>query len=78
MVFFGPKHNPPEPADADLRLWTQSEWPEYRDLDYSRIYRRMNKPAFVFDGRNILNHPVLFKLGFNVYPLGKKGLSHFR
>jgi len=70
--------DPYRAADGASALAILTEWPEYRDLDYSRIYRRMNKPAFVFDGRNILNHPVLFKLGFNVYPLGKKGLSHFR
>jgi UDPglucose 6-dehydrogenase len=36
----------------------------------------MEKPAFVFDGRNILEHKTIFDIGFNVYPVGKPGLSH--
>jgi len=37
----------------------------------------MEKPAFLFDGRNILNHEQLYNLGFNVYPLGRPPLKHF-
>jgi UDPglucose 6-dehydrogenase len=37
----------------------------------------MQQPAFVFDGRNFLPHAELFDLGFNVYPIGRKALSHF-
>jgi len=54
-----------------------TEWRVYRDLDYERIYESMTKPAFVFDGRNILDHRKLFEIGFNVFPIGKPGLTHF-
>ena len=54
-----------------------TEWAEYRDLDYQRIYASMGKPAFLFDGRNCLDHNALFKIGFNVYPVGKPALQHF-
>lgn len=54
-----------------------TEWPEYAQLDYERIYKSMTKPAFVFDGRNILNHRELFEIGFNVYPIGQPPLIHF-
>jgi len=54
-----------------------TEWAEYRDLDYQRIYASMEKPAFLFDGRNCLDHNALFKIGFNVYPVGKPALQHF-
>jgi UDPglucose 6-dehydrogenase len=37
----------------------------------------MEKPAFVFDGRNILEHERLYSIGFNVYPLGRPPLKHF-
>jgi len=37
----------------------------------------MRNPAFVFDGRNILDHSSLFKIGFNVFPVGKSPLTHF-
>ena len=46
-----------------LALVTQ--WAEYRELDFERIYNKMVKPAFVFDGRNHLEHEKLFDIGFN-------------
>jgi UDPglucose 6-dehydrogenase len=54
-----------------------TEWDLYRELDYERIYALMDKPAFVFDGRNILDHRRLFEIGFNVYPIGKAAMTHF-
>jgi UDPglucose 6-dehydrogenase len=54
-----------------------TEWDIYRNLDYQKIYQSMEKPAFIFDGRNILNHQELYKIGFNVYPIGKPALTHF-
>jgi UDPglucose 6-dehydrogenase len=54
-----------------------TEWADYTRLDFERIYASMVKPAFIFDGRNILNHRALFDLGFNVYAIGKPPLSHF-
>jgi len=54
-----------------------TEWDIFKSLDYGRIFENMKKPAFVFDGRNILNHQHLFKIGFNVYPIGKPSLTHF-
>ena len=52
-----------------------TEWSEYTQLDYERIYSAMVKPAFVFDGRNLLNHQKLYNIGFNVYPIGKPPLT---
>ena len=54
-----------------------TEWDLYRDLDWKRIYEGMEKPAFVFDGRNILDHAALRAIGFNVYPIGMPALSDF-
>ncbi|GMH01784.1 hypothetical protein Nepgr_003623 [Nepenthes gracilis] len=48
-----------------------TEWEEFRTLDYKRIYENMQKPAFVFDGRNIVNVKRLRKIGFIVYSIGK-------
>ncbi|WDE98219.1 nucleotide sugar dehydrogenase [Lentisphaera profundi] len=62
-----------EGADAICIL---TEWQLYKDLDYQKIYEKMNKPAFLFDGRNIVNHQELYDIGFNVYPIGKGQLSH--
>lgn len=54
-----------------------TEWKVYRDLDYKSIYASMIKPAFIFDGRNILDHKHLYDLGFNVFPIGKPSMVHF-
>ncbi len=54
-----------------------TEWKEYKTLDYSKIFAAAQKPAFLFDGRNILNHRELFDIGFNVFPIGKPALKHF-
>lgn len=54
-----------------------TDWQCFRELDYRRIFELMEKPAFVFDGRNLLDHRALHALGFNVYPIGRKALTHF-
>jgi UDPglucose 6-dehydrogenase len=54
-----------------------TEWKQYAALDYEAIFKSMVKPAFIFDGRNILPHKALFDIGFNVYAIGKPPLAHF-
>ena len=54
-----------------------TDWKEFAEYDYEKIFSLMEKPAFVFDGRNILDHDRLFQLGFNVFPLGKTEKTHF-
>lgn len=49
-----------------------TEWDEFVSLDYSRMYESMTKPAFLFDGRKILDHDVLIKIGFHVETIGKR------
>lgn len=48
-----------------------TEWDEFKTLDYQRIFDNMQKPAFVFDGRNIVNVKKLREMGFIVYSIGK-------
>lgn len=48
-----------------------TEWDEFKTLDWQKIYKQMKKPAFVFDGRNILDHEELRKIGFEVWAVGK-------
>jgi UDPglucose 6-dehydrogenase len=48
-----------------------TEWDEFKTLDWERIYRDMKKPAFLFDGRLILDRQKLSDIGFNVYSIGK-------
>jgi UDPglucose 6-dehydrogenase len=48
-----------------------TEWDEFKTLDYAKIYAAMQKPAFAFDGRNILDLPKLRALGFRASGVGK-------
>lgn len=48
-----------------------TEWDEFKELDFNKVYDVMEKPSFIFDGRNILDHAALRKLGFVVYAIGK-------
>ncbi|SAM07800.1 hypothetical protein [Absidia glauca] len=62
--------------DADAVVLV-TEWDEFRDdqLDYAKIYDGMHKPAFLFDGRLLVNAPKLRKMGFKVNVIGKTELA---
>eukprot|EP00922_Rhytidocystis_sp_ex-Travisia-forbesii_P018149 GHVS01027016.1.p1 GENE.GHVS01027016.1~~GHVS01027016.1.p1 ORF type:complete len:536 (+),score=77.27 GHVS01027016.1:352-1959(+) len=53
-----------------------TEWPEFRQYDYQCFHKTMKKPAFLFDGRNILDHNRLYNYGFEVHAIGKASLLH--
>jgi UDPglucose 6-dehydrogenase len=57
-------------CDGAHALCTLTEWDEFKTLDFERIFKSMAKPAFVFDGRNILDHAALRKIGFEVHGIG--------
>ncbi len=69
--------DPYEAARGAHAVAVLTEWDCYRELDYRRIFDSMSKPAYIFDGRNILDHGQLYEIGFNVYPLGKREQTHF-
>jgi len=47
-----------------------TEWDEFKALDWKKIYDQMKKPAFVFDGRNLLDGEKLSEIGFTYYQIG--------
>jgi UDPglucose 6-dehydrogenase len=69
--------DPYRAAEGVHAIAVLTEWNQYRSLDYKRIFAAMEKPAFLFDGRNILDHQALCDIGFNVFSLGKRPLVHF-
>ncbi|MEA2039214.1 MAG: nucleotide sugar dehydrogenase [Thermodesulfobacteriota bacterium] len=69
--------DPYEAAAGCDAIAVMTEWDVYKNIDFIKVYQSMNKPAFVFDGRNILDHKNLFEIGFNVYPTGKSPLTHY-
>lgn len=48
-----------------------TEWDMFKDLDFQRVFDSMEKPACIFDGRNILDRAALAKIGFKTYAIGK-------
>jgi len=48
-----------------------TEWDEFQTYDWQKIYDKMMKPAFVFDGRDILDIQKMKEIGFTVYSIGK-------
>ena len=69
--------DPYEAAKECDAIAIMTEWDIYKKLDYEKIYKSMVKPAFIFDGRNILDHEKMYKIGFNVFTIGKPPLTHF-
>jgi UDPglucose 6-dehydrogenase len=64
----------PDAAAAALgahALVVLTEWPEFAWLDYAALFAGMMRPAFVFDGRNVLDLPALRALGFQARGIGK-------
>jgi UDPglucose 6-dehydrogenase len=50
-----------------------TEWDEFRSLDYARALATMARPAYVFDGRRVVDAPRLEAMGFRVYVIGQTG-----
>jgi len=48
-----------------------TEWPEFKQIDWSQVYSQMKKPAFLFDGRLLVNGEELRKIGFKVSIIGR-------
>lgn len=55
-------------ADAVVVL---TEWDEFSELNFQRVYDHMRRPAFLFDGRNIVDLARLRSIGFEAYGIGR-------
>jgi len=63
--------DPYEAARDSHGLAILTEWDEFKDLDWKRIKDSMKKPAFVFDGRKLLDRSKIESLGFVYYAIGE-------
>lgn len=48
-----------------------TEWKEFLEIDWAEVYKGMNKPAFVFDGRLLVDAQKLREIGFKVVTIGR-------
>jgi UDPglucose 6-dehydrogenase len=65
-----------EACDGAHAIVVLTEWDEFKTYDYEKFYEKMMKPAFLFDGRNMLDHMKLEQIGFEVHALGKARNAH--
>ena len=64
-------YNDPYEACKDAHaIAVLTEWDEFIKYDWQKIYDEMQKPAFIFDGRNLLNRESLEKIGFVYQSIG--------
>ena len=63
-------NNPYEVCENAHAIAVLTEWDEFQTYDWQKIYDSMLKPAFVFDGRNLLNKAELEKIGFIYQSIG--------
>lgn len=64
-------HNEPYEACKNAHaIAILTEWDEFKSYDWTRIFNEMQKPAFIFDGRNILDGKELTKIGFVYQAIG--------
>ena len=64
-------NDPLRACDGTHAMAVLTEWDQFRELDFPAIYETMDKPAWIFDGRNLLDHESLRKIGFSVFAIGK-------
>lgn len=64
--------SPYQATEQAHALAVLTEWEEFKTYDWKQIYNQMFKPAFVFDGRNILDSLALQNIGFKFYGIGSK------
>ena len=62
---------PYEAVNSSHAIAILTEWDEFRDYNWTSIYEKMYKPAFIFDGRGVLDVNEINKIGFNFYSIGK-------
>jgi UDPglucose 6-dehydrogenase len=72
------EEDPYRAAEGAHAVALLTEWKQFKELDFQRIYDSMVKPAFIFDGRNMLDHQALFDIGFEVYSIGKGRKTHLK
>jgi UDPglucose 6-dehydrogenase len=60
-----------EAAEGAHAIAIVTEWDEFKTLDYAKIFAGMHKPAFLFDGRNIVDLAKLREIGFRAHGIGR-------
>ena len=63
-------NDPMEACEDAHAVAVLTEWDEFKDLDWKMVYDKMLKPAFLFDGRRLLEPNTKREIGFEFYAIG--------
>lgn len=69
VVFCGSAQEACEGTHAIALL---TEWDEFKQIDFAKVFEQMTKPAYLFDGRNLLDLAKLKEIGFRTFAIGKR------
>ena len=58
-------------ADQAHAIAVLTEWDEFKQVDFAKVHDAMHRPAFVFDGRNLLDRAAMESIGFELHSIGK-------
>ncbi|PKR80304.1 nucleotide sugar dehydrogenase [Brumimicrobium salinarum] len=61
---------PYEACNESHAIAILTEWDEFKEYDWQKIYDSVIKPAFIFDGRKLLNPKEIKEIGFEYYAIG--------
>jgi UDPglucose 6-dehydrogenase len=62
--------NPYATCESAHAIAILTEWDEFKTYDWEKIYDSMLKPAFIFDGRNLLDGEKMKAIGFVYQSIG--------
>ena len=65
-------NDPYQAAEEAHAIGVLTEWDEFKSLDFERVYDSMFRPAFMFDGRNLLDREKMEAVGFELHAIGKR------
>ncbi|MEO8234897.1 MAG: nucleotide sugar dehydrogenase [Flavobacterium sp.] len=66
--------DPYEACHLSHAIAVLTEWDEFNTYNWKKIYDNMLKPAFVFDGRNLLDKKQMIEIGFTYIAVGSSNL----
>jgi UDPglucose 6-dehydrogenase len=69
--YLSSENDPYKAVEGAHALAIITEWDEFKTYDWKKIYASMSKPAYIFDGRNLLNKQELETIGFSYKGIGQ-------
>ncbi len=70
--------DPSQAVRGSSAILVVTEWDIFKTYPYEDFYNKMQKPAYVFDGRNLLNESEIVSAGFKYQCVGKKFTNNSR